>query len=470
MAAVFPNTYYLGMSNLGFHFLLRELLNFPNIGVERFFYTSDDVQDILSLETQTPLRNFHLILFSVSTELDFLNLLQILSRSKISPIRKNRSKRDPLIIAGGFAISLNALPLADFLDGFVIGAGENTLPFLLESFMDLRLQRTHLLEQLAGQPGFFIPDSSIAVQTPSELFTRYATHTKLNTAPITSVVLSPYTEFASMFLLEVARGCPHQCKFCFVSHNLTPWRWHSFEAIKQAIISAIPYTRKIGIVASALPPASVMNPLLDFIQERKLSVGLSSLRINDVSEKLIQTLVAGGQYSITLAPECGSEQLRFQIGKPISNEEIFRAVQMSLQHGIKKIKLYFMVGLPEETEKDVEGIVDLMSEILKRFSKAYSFKLSAGIGIFTPRPGTPFSDKPFCGLSQAAKKVSFLRREFQRRKLPVQVSTASPTQAALETLLGNYNQPAREILIKYILEPEKWRTELRQILSVLPRF
>lgn len=462
IAVVFPNSYFVAMSNLGFHFLLRTALSFPGVGVERFFLSDSPEQSAYSFESQTHLRNFPLIFFSVSSELDYINVLRIIQASGIPIFRDKRTPLDPLLVAGGFAISMNPLPLAKVVDVFIIGDGEYSLPELIQAYIEHKGNKEEIGKLLASRPGFYVPEYSPEFKTPTEVYSHCATNVSLSDTPITSVVLTPDTEFSRTFLIELSRGCPYTCKFCFVGHNKNPWRWHLFPPIATAIESAIPFTNRIGLVASAMPPQDVMNPLLEFIQKHRLSISVSSLRINDITEPLITTLVNGGQRSITLAPECGREELRFKIGKPITDEQIFSAFELCLRCGIKKIKCYFLIGLPEETDKDIRAIAELLEAIQHRFARRYSFQISAGVGIFTPRPGTPMTYSPFCGIDTAEQRLALLRKYIIEKNIKVTLTTASPTEAAVETLLGNYSSEAQEFLHACLKSPDSWRQLIRK--------
>jgi len=377
IGVLFPNSYSVAMSNLGFHFLLKTTLSYPGVGVERFFLPTQAEQIPRSLESQSLLREFPLVFFTISSELDYINVLRIISKSGIPVFRVERTSLDPLLVAGGFAVSMNPLPLAGVFDIFVIGDGEYTLPELIQTYIEHKGNKEQVVRLLSSRPGFYVPEYSSELNTPAGVYSHCAANVSLSATPVSSVVITPETEFSSTFLIELSRGCPYTCKFCYVGHNKNPWRWHSFSAVSTAIESAIPFTKRIGLVASAMPPPDVMNPLLEFVQKRSLSISVSSLRINDITETLITTLVRGGQRSITLAPECGREEFRFKIGKPITDEQIFKAFELCLRCGIKKIKCYFLIGLPGETDDDIRAIAELLEKIQRRFCRRYSFQLSA---------------------------------------------------------------------------------------------
>ena len=464
VALVFPNTYYVGMSNLGIHFCLETLLNIPGCGVERFFLPGVPTKkEIVSLETSSPLHDFPLILFSVSSELDYLNIIQILKNNGIAQFKADRTRHDPMLVAGGFAISLNPLPMADIFDLFVIGDGELSLPYFMDTFLVYNGDKDTMCSMLQGRKGFYIPDAAERQVTPTEIFLTHAGKIEFTGKPASSIVLTPNTEFSDTLLIEISRGCPHACNFCFVGHNLNPWRYHHFEVIVHAIEASATDASRVGFVTSALPPNDVMEPLLRYISNNNISTTMSSLRINEVNSELIATLVEGGQQTLTLAPECGTDELRRYIGKYISTQQLFTAIEICLAGGIRKIKLYMMIGLPGETEHDVDAIADLLTEIEERYSVQYDAHFSASIGIFTPRPGTPFAGESFCGITSAKNKISVLKGRLHDKAFKGSITAASPHEAALETLLGNYNEEAREFIRRYMKAPGKWRDYIRSV-------
>ncbi len=467
IAAVFPNTYYVGMSNLGFHFILKTCLAHKGYGVERFFYENHSDGRLTGLESDASFQNFQVVLFSISSELDYVKIPQMLQLGGVEPFREKRTLYDPLIVAGGFAVTLNPLPLTEFVDILVMGDGEVSLPRLLNEVANCRGDKNRILDTLQGSPGFFISRSDTEKHdTPASALRIAANYYPFDDDVLSSAVISSDTEFSNTCLIEISRGCPHKCKFCFVGHNKNPWRSHSLDSILNVISSAVPAVSRFGLIASALPPRKIMNPLCEFIREHSLTISISSVRVDDLNVTLLNTLVETGQRSITLAPECAIERRRFEIGKRISDESLFEGINLCLECGIKKIKLYFLIGLPGETDDDIIAIVELMTKIMERFKSGYRFSLVGGIGIFTPRPGIPLSGNTFAGIETTIRKINLLRDNLRTRAERISITVASPYEAAVESLLGNYGEEAREFLRTCLASPKKWRKEIRRYSSL----
>ncbi len=465
IAVVYPNSYSVASSNLGFHFCLRETLAIPGIGVERFFQAISSRRNRThagSLESGTRLNNFHLVLFSISSELDYLHIPPILKLNGIPVFREERTSHDPMIIAGGFAVMVNPLPLSGIFDLFVIGDAETTLPHFLEQYMHFNGDSDEVRMSLEGKGGFFFPGNNMRGLTPERILSRYKKTEPFTGNPAHSVFVTPRAEFSDTFLVEISRGCPFRCRFCFVGNNANPFRSHSAGDIINSLSQAQEYTRRVGLIASALPAASTMNSILDYIEKNELSASLSSLRMTDISPGLVGGLAGGGQYSLTIAPECGNERLRRSIGKDISDEQVMHSVRMCLEEGIRKIKFYFLVGLPNETDADIVAIAKLLTRIKEEFAEHFSFTLTAGIGIFTPRPSTPMSEAHFCGIDAARKKIKLIEQELKKNGSGVSLTTASPHEAALETLLGNYGDEARAFMVEFTRTPRRRRALLRR--------
>lgn len=419
---VFPDSYYLGMSSLGFQVICDEINHHPDISCERaFFQESDDYPK--SFETQKNLSYFDIIAFSISFELDYFNVIKCLYKSGI-PIQKgDRSSKDPLIIAGGICPSFNPEPLADFIDAFIIGDGEEVIhEFISEYQKHQQLDRQELLAKLSEISGVYIPslyepvyneDGTFGGIYPQVAIER-RTISNLDNFCTTSKILSPYTEFANTFLIEVSRGCAHRCKFCVGSH-IQKCRHRSADAILELAKSELAQKAdKIGLLGSSVTD----HPRIDEIVTSLVSIGkkisVASMRADSISDKMLDALASSNQETITIAPEAGSDRLRKAIGKDISIDVIFEVAESSIKKGIKGVKLYFMVGLPNETQEDVDDIVKAVSKMKKMMSAYASIypRLSVSVSPFVPKPQTPFQWYQMEDVNIITKKLQYLKREF----------------------------------------------------------
>jgi radical SAM superfamily enzyme YgiQ (UPF0313 family) len=441
VALVFPNSYYLGMSSLGFQVILDEINRHPDASCERVFF-SGDRSDMIprSFETQRPLSEFDIIGFSVSFELDYFNVVKILYAAKIPLRTRDRSLGDPFIIAGGICCSFNPEPLSGFIDVFVIGDGEELVYNIISEYQNWRqtqacLQakrgndRQDLLHRLSRIEGVYAPLlydvaykedgtlSSVCPQTGVKPKIERFSVDDLDRFDTTSKILTPNTEFASSFLVEVTRGCARRCRFCVASY-VQRCRIRSKDKILRSAQSELAQkAEKIGLVGSSVTD----HPQIDEIAASLVGMGnrisIASMRADSVSDALLDALAASGKETITLAPETASARLRKIIGKNIPLETIFQVIISALKKGILNVRLYFMIGLPTETQEDVDNIVMVVKRARKlmfdspRPSISMSPRLTVSISPFVPKPHTPFQWYQMEDVKTLSQKLQFLRRK-----------------------------------------------------------
>ncbi len=362
LALAYANTYHVGMSSLAFQRLYRLVAETPGWAVERFF--ADGAGMPRSVELESPLAAFGAVAFSISFEEDYVHLVEMLARAGIPPRRTARGAGAPLVIAGGSATMINPLPLAPFVDVFALGAAENLLPELLPALAE-SARPDEALERLAGRPGFFVPARHLRDDGRGAAATQVA---KLELSedqmrrpghlPTTAIV-TPKTEFADKYLIEMSRGCPEKCRYCWATFGMGRFRWHPTEFILGALNEARGVTDRLGFVATAVGDHPDIERILTAATDQGFRTSVSSIRIPAVSPGALAALAASGERSITLAPETGSDRLRRALNKPVPNELLLEKVRLIFRHGFTRLKLYFIVGLPGETAADVEAIVDL---------------------------------------------------------------------------------------------------------------
>ena len=440
VALAYPNSYSLGMSNLGFQTLYRLFNEIPWCVCERVFLLPKAElagKKLTSFETATPLSDFDLVAFSLPFEEDYPNIVRMLELSGIEPLASERSAADregagPLVMAGGCAVTLNPEPIADFMDLFFIGEAEAAIGPLMDVLKDLigrSNDKETLLKTLSTLEGVYVPGFydfafegavvkgiSVKAGAPSQVKRVVA---DVSATPVPrSVVLSPDTEFADTTLIEVERGCPRGCRFCSAGFMYLPPRWRDLGDLKDAVTRALeeakgfgrapwhPSHAKVGLIGAAVSEYPYIKELLRFVLESGAKATLSSLRADFIDAELLTLLKEAGLRTLTLAPEAGSERLRRVVNKDIPDDVLMEAAALSTEAGFKRLKLYFMVGLPSETDSDVLAIADLAKRIGKELRGG---RLSLSVNPFIPKPVTPFQFHPFERIEIIERRYGILK-------------------------------------------------------------
>jgi radical SAM superfamily enzyme YgiQ (UPF0313 family) len=393
IALVYPNSYYIGTSNLGVHALYCLLNSYSQVVCERAFWEiehRDNRLPALSLESQRPLSDFAVVAFSISYELDYFNVVQILKASGIPLYATDRNQRHPLVIAGGPCIIANPLPLSPFFDCLCIGEAEPIIPAMLPVIAEgISGRRSDLLKALAPLPGIYVPQ----YYSGKPVVRQWAKD--LNDFAVTSIILTPDTELGDLYLIEVERGCNWGCRFCLVSNAFSPMRYRSVDNLVAQAEQGLKYRKRLGLVGAAVSDHPQLEELLLKLGQMGAELSISSLRMRPLSSIVLRELARGGARTIALAPETGSERLRQMIRKSISDDDILGAIDKVAEQGIKQVKLYFMIGLPSETEEDIEEIINLClncKHILDR--QQTGCRLVVNISPFVPKASTPFQWLP----------------------------------------------------------------------------
>lgn len=401
IALAYPNTYYIGMSNLGLHVIYRLLNDQPDIVCERVFYR-DDERPPISLESQRPLGDFAVLAFSLSFEMDYFNLLAMLRGARIPLSFEARDESYPLLIAGGPCVMANPEPLAPIFDAFVIGEGEVVVPALSETLAQgVSLNREDLLKQLATIPGVYVPrfyqierenghilGISPSAGLPCPVQRQWLSD--LDAYPTSSVIMTEETAFGDMYLMEVSRGCSRGCHFCLAGSTYLPTRERSLETLLAKAKEGLHYRRRLGLIGASLSDYSHIEELVTQLRGLGAEISVASLRVDPLPEPLLQALAESGAQTLTIAPEAASERLRTKINKGISEEDIIRAVELAARYDFPHLKLYFMIGLPTETDNDAREILHLVQSVRKRFRR----RLTVNITPFVPKAQTPFQRVP----------------------------------------------------------------------------
>jgi radical SAM superfamily enzyme YgiQ (UPF0313 family) len=451
IALVFPNTYYLGMSSLAVHTLYRLWNECDDIVCERVF---SDVAPPVSLESGAPLDYFPVVAFSIAYEMDYFGVVSLLRAASIPARAIERDETHPLIIAGGPAVSANPEPIAPLLDAAVIGEVEPVFTQLTNALKLCADDRDAAINSLSQIPGLYVPN--VPTSEPEHGVTRQWLR-DLNASPTHTVVFTADTEFSDMGLIEIARGCARGCRFCLAGHSTRPPRQRTVENILAQAKRLLRHTDRLGLVSAAVSDYSRIDELALALRGLGARISVSSMRVDPISERLIQALADSGTRTLTIAPEAGSERLRRLINKTQSLEDVLHAVELAAQHGFAQVKLYFMVGLPTEDQADIEALVDLALACSKRFTR----QVTANLTPFVPKAHTPYQR-----LGQTPAKVVKRRLAYVERRLRGQgigVKSESPAWAEIQGSLARGDRRMAEALLSTKrLSPAGWRKALAE--------
>ena len=437
VALAFPNTYYVGMSSLGFQTVYRLFNDLEDVVCERVFLPpKQELQaqlqsgvPLLTLESQSPVSQFDVLAFSVSFEWDYTNVVTLLRLAGLSPRAEARRARDPLVVVGGAVTFVNPEPLAPFADVIAAGEGELLVPALMSALATCD-GRDDLFRRLTLERGFYIPsfydvqyagDGTIAAFEPKPgtgapvPVKKAAVKSIDKLDPPATSIFTPDTEFGSRFLIEVVRGCANLCRFCWAGYNYLPVRAFPADRILELARNARAYSSKAGLVSIALCDHPEIERILTSLLEMGYAISPASLRLDDLTEPIVRLLRKSGERSITIAPETGSDRLRRVINKTVTNDEILAATELIFANDIDNLKLYYMIGLPTETEDDLQAIRDLtvqMREVMLKHGRPRGRigRIVGSVNPLIPKPGTAYQWLPMEDPSVTDAKGKRLRQ------------------------------------------------------------
>ena len=437
VALAFPNTYFVGMSSLGFQTTYRLFNQIDDVVCERVFLPpKQELQaqlasgaPLLTLESQTPVREFDVFAFSISFEWDYTNVVTMLRLAGMAPRAAARDRREPLVVIGGAVTFVNPEPLALFADVIAAGEGESLIPDLADVLRQTR-DRQEVLAALASRRGFYIPEFYVVryadtgaiaafepkpgTSAPGTVKKAAIKSTERLDPPATSI-FTPDTEFGSRFLVEVVRGCANLCRFCWAGYNYLPVRAFPADRILQLAADARRHSGRAGLVSIALCDHPEIDRILRSLIDMGYSISPASLRLDDLTAPIVQMLRESGERSITIAPEAGSDRLRRVINKTVTNQEILEAAELIFANGMENLKLYYMIGLPTETDDDLVAIRDLtvqMREAMVRHAKGRGRigRIVGSVNPLIPKPGTAYQWLPMEDPAITDRKSKRLRQ------------------------------------------------------------
>ncbi len=411
----FPNEYSVGITSLGYQVVWSSLATREDVAVSRLF---TDIGESLPSKTE-------LLGFSLSWELDYANIFQMLASLGIPRRSCDRDNEHPLVFGGGPVLTANPEPFADFFDVILLGDGENLLDNFIQAYKEVRdLPRDRKLRHLATIPGIYVPslyrvryvqpDGEIAAIEPvdSEIPAKVTKQTyRGNTLSVSSVV-TEQAAWPNIYMVEVVRSCPEMCRFCLASYLTLPFRTPSLEtSLIPAIEKGVQFTNRIGLLGASVTQHPEFKELLEYINQPKFDdvrLSVASVRTNTVTEKFARILANRGTKSLTIAVESGSDRVREIINKKLENDAIVEAAVNAKAGGLKGLKLYGMVGIPGEEAEDIDATIAMMKNVKKA---AGGLRLTLGCSTFVPKSHTPFQ---WFGVDKKAdKRLKYLQKHLR---------------------------------------------------------
>jgi len=485
VAIVYPNTYFVGMSNLGLHIIYEEINLHPSSVCERIFLPEKKELDacdktktpLMSVETQRPMHQFDVVAFDVTFEMDYFHIPLMLRHGRVPVTSEARTGFDPIVIAGGPCATFNPEPFADFIDAFIIGEGEGIVTAVLERIRKGRENgesREETISALAQIDGVYVPVLYTPQYDDKEQFIGYDIADgapkiiRRHFEPLTSggetVIATNFTEFGAMYIIEVARGCGRHCRFCMAGYCFRVPRVRPLDILKEGVDRAEKLGKKVGLMGAAISDYPEVDELVTYIRSKDMRYSCASLRADSLTQAVVDGLAESGQKTITIAPETGSERLRRVINKGISEENLRTAAQLSAKSGIQHMRLYIMIGLPTETDEDIDAIVGLAERTQAHMAEVgCKGRLTLSINPFIPKPFTPFQWMAMDHQKSVEKKLQYIKKSLQKNRR-IEVLVESPKEAYIQGVLARGDRRLGKVLAACALDrgSKSFKSEMKR--------
>jgi len=483
VALVYPNDYFVASSNLGFQLVYSLFNDKEDVLCERAFLPDredlpefgDSGRLITTLESGRRLKDFDIVAFSIPFENDYPNVLKILSLSSIPLTPTGRRQSHPVIAAGGVTSYLNPEPLAEFIDFFVVGEGEAVIPGLIDFLKKQKgTDRHRLLSKLSASDGVYVPsryrasykkNGEVRSYIPEEgavpkVGRRWLTEKELGMAKTASTILTSETTLGRMYLVEVGRGCGRGCRFCAAGFIDLPPREKKLPDLEGAFKDGVLKGKSIGLISPSLSDHHGIEGICEAVGRFGGVSSLSSVRADMLKPGYLERIRDGGQKTVTMAPEAGTERLRNVINKQLSDGDILKAVGLLADIGFPNIRLYFMIGLPTESDKDISGIIDIAVRCRDVFidgSRAHGTvgRITLSINCFVPKPWTPFQWHPMDEEKSLRDKLKRIKKAL-RPEPNIDVLSDRPKSAHIQGLLSRGDRRVAEILLAVFKNGGRW--------------
>ena len=485
VAIVYPNTYFVGMSNLGLHIIYEEINRNPASVCERIFLPEKKELDaydktktpLMSVETQRPMHQFDVVAFDVTFEMDYFHIPLMLRHGRVPVMSEDRTGFDPIVIAGGPCATFNPEPFADFIDAFIIGEGEGIVTAVLERIRKGRENgesREETISALAQIDGVYVPVLYTPQYDDNKRFVGYDIADgapkiiRRHFEPLTSggetVIATNFTEFGAMYIIEVARGCGRHCRFCMAGYCFRVPRVRPLDILKEGVDRAEKLGKKVGLMGAAISDYPEVDELVTYIRSKDMRYSCASLRADSLTQAVVDGLAESGQKTITIAPETGSERLRRVINKGISEENLRTAAQLSAKSGIQHMRLYIMIGLPTETDEDIDAIIGLAERTQAHMAEVgCKGRLTLSINPFIPKPFTPFQWMAMDHQKSVEKKLQYIKKSLQKNRR-IEVLVESPKEAYIQGVLARGDRRLGKVLAACALDrgSKSFKSEMKK--------
>jgi radical SAM superfamily enzyme YgiQ (UPF0313 family) len=440
VALVWPNSYRVGMSSLALHILYRLFNDEPDVVCERVFFGDQQApsrdEPILSLESQRGLDEFAAVAFTISYEMDYFNVVQLLRRAGFPIFAEERDESWPLLIAGGPAVYTNPEPLAEIFDAFAIGEGEAIVPRLIDALWEINdAPRAEAYQRLAELDGMYVP--TLNNGPVGRVWVK-----DIDSLPTATQIYSDLTEFGDRTLIEIARGCGRGCRFCMAGYVYRPMREMHLDTILAVARHSLKHRDRVGLVSAAVSDHSWIDEIAIELRQMGARLTASSMRVDPISESLIKGLAESGNQTLTIAPEAGSVRMRKVINKPQADAQILHAVELAAKYNFPQLKMYFMVGQPTETEEDIEAIAQMALAARAIFPRNIAINATP----YVPKSHTAFQWAAMLPVEMLESRIKYLQDRLNPNG--VTVRSDSPAWAAIEGVLARGDRRLGKVLAR----------------------